>query len=99
MSRTKWLALGIKLLLTVGLFWLILRACDWSAIRLRLGALSAVALTGMFLLISVQTVVLALRWRWITESMGYALSVRDSLMGQLISQFFNQGLPSSIGGD
>jgi glycosyltransferase 2 family protein len=99
MSRTKWLALGIKLLLTAGLFWLILRGCDWSAIRQRLGALSAVALAGMFLLISVQTVVLALRWRWITESMGYPLPLRDGLMGQLISQFFNQGLPSSIGGD
>ncbi len=99
MSKTKWLGLGAKLLFTVGLFWLILRGCDWSDIRTRLGALSLVALAGMLLVISVQTVVLSLRWRWITASMGYALSLRDGLMGQLISQFFNQGLPSSIGGD
>jgi uncharacterized protein (TIRG00374 family) len=99
MSRTKWLGLGIKLLLTIGLFWLILHKCDWTLIKQRLGAMSVVAAGGMCLLICIQTLILTLRWRWITECMGYTLSLRDGLMGQLISQFFNQGLPSSIGGD
>lgn len=99
MSRAKWLSLGIKLLLTVGLFGLILHKCDWALIKQRLAAMSLVPIVGMCLLISVQTLILTLRWRWITQCMGYTLSLRDGLMGQLISQFFNQGLPSSIGGD
>jgi uncharacterized protein (TIRG00374 family) len=99
MSNRKWLGLAVKLVLTVALFWLILHNCDWSSIGQRLGAIPAHALLLVFALISLQTVVLTLRWCWITECMGFRLSLRDGLMGQLISQFFNQGLPSSLGGD
>lgn len=99
MSMRKWLGLAVKLLLTGGLFWLILHNCDWSTISQRVGAMPAHALLCVLALICVQTVVLTLRWCWITECMGFRLSLRKGLMGQVISQFFNQGLPSSLGGD
>jgi uncharacterized membrane protein YbhN (UPF0104 family) len=99
MSRTKWLTLGAKVLLTAGLLVLILRGCDWPAVGRRLAAFSAGALAGLCALIAVQFIMLTLRWRWITLGMGYVLSLGDALRGQLISQFFNQGLPSSLGGD
>jgi glycosyltransferase 2 family protein len=99
MSKRKWLGLGVKLLLTFGLFWLILRGCDWTVIRQRLGALSAGSLSIIVGLMSIQLVVLALRWCWITDCMGFRLPLRTGVTGQLISQFFSQGLPASLGGD
>jgi uncharacterized membrane protein YbhN (UPF0104 family) len=99
MSKRNWLGLAVKVLLTVGLFWLILHNCDWAVLRQRLAALPTGALVVILTIIAGQLVLLSLRWCWITDCMGFRLSMRDGLAGQLISQFFNQGLPSSLGGD
>ncbi len=68
-------------------FWLIFRQLDpvW--------ALGAVAL--MF----VQLMLTALRWSFVNEALGNEITLRTCLRLMFIGQFFNQSLPTSIGGD
>jgi glycosyltransferase 2 family protein len=55
------------------------------------------ALALAFLL--AQLVLAGWRWSWIHASLGQTLRPRDALELSLVGQFFNQTLPSAIGGD
>ena len=41
----------------------------------------------------------AIRWREVALACGAALAPRQALRFNLIASFFNQGLPSTVGGD
>lgn len=51
------------------------------------------------LLIIAQLMLLALRWRAIVQSCGSAMTLGSAVRFSMIGLFFNQALPSSIGGD
>jgi uncharacterized protein (TIRG00374 family) len=89
----------VKILITAGLFWLIARKLEWAEVGTRLAEVSWWNLIFVLALIAVQNVVLTERWCLITRSLGSFLPRRDGLVMMLASQFFNQGLPSSLGGD
>jgi glycosyltransferase 2 family protein len=88
-----------KILITVALLYLALRKVNLSELAARLNITSlgwiGVAIAVTFL----QIFIGALRWREITAECGVPLATRQATRFNLIGSFFNQTLPSAIGGD
>ena len=88
-----------KILISAALLYFSLRKVDLHdlAARFNLGSLLwiGLAIGVMF----VQIFIGVLRWREISAECGAPLEVRQAMRFNLIGTFFNQTLPSSIGGD
>jgi uncharacterized membrane protein YbhN (UPF0104 family) len=90
----------IKILISLALLYLALRKVDLTELASRVNNLAslgwiAVAIAVTFL----QIFVGVLRWRRISAECGAPLGLRQAMRFNLIGTFFNQTLPSSIGGD
>jgi uncharacterized membrane protein YbhN (UPF0104 family) len=89
----------IKILISAALLYLALRKVDLSELASRINIASlgwiGMAIATTFL----QIFVGVLRWREIGEECGAPLATRQAMRFNLIGAFFNQTLPSSIGGD
>src|SRR3954464_4496976 len=89
----------LKILISAALLYLALRKANLSDLASRIGIASlgwiglAIALTFLQIFVGV------LRWREISEDCGAPLGTRQAMRYNLIGTFFNQTLPSSIGGD
>ena len=90
---------AIKILVSAALLYFSLRKVDLHdlAARFNLGSLLwiGLAIAVMF----VQIFIGVLRWREISAECGAPLEIRQAMRFNLIGTFFNQTLPSSIGGD
>ena len=90
---------AIKILVSAALLYFSLRKVDLHelAARFNLGSLLwiGLAIGVMF----VQIFIGVLRWREISAECGAPLEIRQAMRFNLIGTFFNQTLPSSIGGD
>ena len=88
-----------KILVSSALLYLALRKVDLSELVSRLGFDGAgwIALAVAMTLLQVLTS--ALRWREISSDCGAPLTVARAVRYCMIGSFFNQTLPSSIGGD
>lgn len=91
--------LVLKIAVSVGLLYLALRDIDFAALQVRLRQIDLVWIALSVLAGFVQIGVAALRWREITLACGTELKTGTALRFQLIGSFFNQTLPSTIGGD
>lgn len=95
----RWFALGTKVALTAALLYLIARSVDLAEVGAQLSrvrtdwCLAGVALFGVTIGLG------ALRWRLAAEPLSAALPLRHHLRLNLVSHFFNQALPSTLGGD
>lgn len=89
----------IKLLVTAGLFWWIFDGVNLAALWNRAENFSVLAGLLCVVALTVQTVIAAFRLRLLCGFMGTGLSVRTSWQYTLVGYFFNQVLPSTIGGD
>jgi uncharacterized membrane protein YbhN (UPF0104 family) len=89
----------IKILISAALLYLALRKVNLSELASRINITSlgwiglAIAMTFLQIFVGV------LRWREIGEECGAPLATRQAMRFNLIGAFFNQTLPSSIGGD
>ena len=89
----------IKVLISAGLLYLALRKVNLSELASRINIASlgwiglAIAVTFLQIFVGV------LRWREISAECGAPLALRQAMRFNLIGAFFNQTLPSSIGGD
>jgi len=95
----KALSLIAKTAVSALLFYFALKSVDIATVKGRLSQIDArwVAL-GLVLLI-VQLFVLALRWKLLVERCGAPFALAQALRFSMIAGFFNQTLPSSVGGD
>ena len=88
-----------KILISAALLYFSLRKIDLSDLGRRINAESlgwialAVAITFLQIFLGV------LRWREISAACGAPLEIRQAMRFNVIGTFFNQTLPSSIGGD
>jgi uncharacterized membrane protein YbhN (UPF0104 family) len=93
------LFLVIRILMSVGLLYLSLRNIHFDALRARLTDFGfgwfALALLATLL----QVVLSALRWCEVAKRCGAPLESGRAIKFNMIGTFFNQTLPSSIGGD
>jgi uncharacterized membrane protein YbhN (UPF0104 family) len=93
------LILSVRILLTLALLYLALRGINFAAIQSRLSQIN-LGWIGLAVLITVvQIFIGALRWREISVLCGASLTDLQAFRYNMIGSFFNQTLPSSIGGD
>jgi glycosyltransferase 2 family protein len=91
--------LSTKIVISAVLLFLALRKTNFSDVvaRLDIGSIGWIALA--ILIAFLQIAFSALRWRAIAAECDTPLTTAQALRFNLIGSFFNQTLPSSIGGD
>lgn len=100
MVRAKpWLWFTGKAFITVALLALILRAVDMDQVWARVQAFSFLFLIPLAAVMIGQTVVTTVRWQLVMAALDVAIGFTKAWLILLIGMFFNQSLPSTIGGD
>ncbi len=89
----------LKIAISAGLLYLALAGVNFPAIQARLGQINLLWIAAAIAAALLQIGVAALRWREIANVCNAHLSVHSALRFNLIGAFFNQTLPSTIGGD
>ena len=95
----KALSLVVKAAVSGLLLYLALRTVDIESVKDRLSQLDLRWIGLGVLLLLVQVFFLAMRWRLIVIRCGTDLPLPQAFRYSMIATFFNQTLPSSIGGD
>lgn len=95
----KALSLLIKAAVSGLLLYFTLAAVNIGAVKDRLGQIDPRWIGLGLLLLLVQVFVLAVRWRLIVIRCGANLPLPQAFRFSMIAVFFNQTLPSSVGGD
>jgi len=90
---------AIKILVSAALLYLALRKANFADLASRLDLTSAAWLTLAVAVTFLQIFVGVLRWRIVSAECGAPLPLRQAMRYNVIGTFFNQTLPSSIGGD
>ena len=93
------LLLLLKVTVSILLLYVSLRSVNLAALGERLIGINIGWVLAALLLQGVQVVLQAARWRAIALGCGAALAARAALGMCFIATFFNQVLPSTIGGD
>src|SRR5579863_3389402 len=90
---------ALKVVVSVELLYLALRKANFSDLAARLDLTSAAWLALAIAVTFLQIFIGVLRWRIVSAECGAPLPTRQAMRYNLIGTFFNQTLPSSIGGD
>jgi len=93
------MSLALRAAISLGLLYFALSGVNTAAIGARLADLKPVWLAAGIALAVVQLALLAPRWQRIAKACGTELPIGRALQLSLIAAFFNQVLPSSVGGD
>jgi glycosyltransferase 2 family protein len=93
------LTLSIRVVVSLGLLYLALRGVNFAAIQSRLSQINLGWIGFAILLTIFQILLGALRWREISTLCKAPLTDLQAFRYNMIGAFFNQTLPSSIGGD
>ena len=97
MSR-HWI-FAIKLLLTIAIFAVLLANINLEVITPTLARLNIIVIPVVLIITGIQTLILGLRWQAISKFVGGDLTLGGAVQGTIVSFFFSQGLPASVGGD
>ena len=89
----------LRIAVSVGLLAFAFRKVDWAQLATALRNIDPVWVVLAAIVVAVQAVLGALRWKLIVESCAVAISVRTAVFFSLIATFFNQTLPATVGGD
>src|ERR1700710_2599214 len=91
---------AIKVLVSAALLYLALRKVDLVELASRINNLASLGWIGLAVVITfLQIFIGVLRWREISAECGAPLGRMQAMRYNVIGTFFNQTLPSSIGGD
>lgn len=88
-----------KLAVTIAIGAIILARTDMRAVLERIGSMPFGATLSCILIIEALSLVVAARWHLILSKMGSVLPLREAWRLVMIGLFFNQTLPSGLGGD
>ncbi len=88
-----------KVAISALLFYLSLRLVNLNALQERLNRIEPPWIVAMLLGLGVQIGLASLRWQRIAGACGVAIKFKKALHYTLIGAFFNQALPSTVGGD
>ena len=95
----KWFAMALKFLVSGILIWLLLSKIDIGDAMGKLVDVEVKMLAMAMLVILVQSVICGLRWTAVLLAVGQPLGFLKAVQFSLIGSFFNQALPSAVGGD
>jgi len=93
------LSLVFKCTVSAVLLWLLARGIDVDAVGKQIAGTSPLWLIVALMLAAAVLPMAAIRWQLVTRAIGEPLPPRDALSITAIGWFFNQTLPSTIGGD
>lgn len=93
------LLLLLKAAISILLLYLSLRSVDLAALGERLSRIAPQWIAAALVLLAAQVVLLALRWRTIARQCGLNLRPSAAVRFSFMASFFNQVLPSTVGGD
>lgn len=89
----------LKLGVSGALIWWVTRDVRFIDISMRVQEASLGWLAAVAVLATVQLVILGFRWHAVLRFQGHAASATDTARNLMAGVFFNQTLPSGIGGD
>ena len=90
----------IKILISLALLYLALRKVNLTELASRINNLASLGwIVAAIAVTFLQIFVGVLRWRRVSAECGAPLGLQQAMRFNLIGAFFNQTLPSSIGGD
>jgi len=90
----------VKILISAALLYLALRKVNLSELAARINNLASLGWIGMAIAVTfLQIFIGVLRWREVGAECGAPLGTMQAMRYNVIGTFFNQTLPSSIGGD
>src|SRR5215831_19259603 len=95
----KLLVLSARIAVSLALLYLALRGINFAAIQSRLSQINLLWIALAVLVTIFQIFLGALRWREISDLCHAPLTDLRAFRYNMIGAFFNQALPSSIGGD
>lgn len=99
MSLSKVGLFLLKLAVSGGLILLLMRKIDMSPLEARLFSLQPEPVILALVILFGQLLLTGWRWRIVTQVLGVNIKLGLATRLSLIGQFFNQVLPSSVGGD
>ena len=94
-----YLGLTLKAVLSILLIFYVLRDVDFDKLLVQLSEASVTMVVASTFILTLQFVVATARWQAVLGVLGVAMHFMSALKIIFISNFFNQILPSSIGGD
>ena len=95
----KWIVLALKVAVSVALLAYLAANMDLAAAWQRMLAVAPLMLALAIVVMFVQFGICALRWSAVMQAIGAGLPLRDLARIFFIGSFFNQALPSAVGGD
>jgi len=93
------LSLCLKIAISIGLCWLVFSQINWLSVYQRVENANKILLISCLLLLAIQPLFLAERWRIVLKLFEVSIVYSKLLIFTYESLFFNQTLPSSVGGD
>jgi uncharacterized protein (TIRG00374 family) len=93
------LPLLLKAAISIALLYFAFRLVNFGALQERLTRLEFKWIAAAFLILSIQYILVAVRWHQIAIACGSELNRTRALLYTLIGAFFNQVTPSTVGGD
>jgi hypothetical protein len=91
--------IAVKLAVSVSLLYVAVSGLNFATVGERLGRIDPGWIMAAFLVALLQVGLVAERWRRIARACAAELPPRQALRFNLIAMFFNQVLPSTVGGD
>lgn len=95
----RWLLLALKIGISAGLLYWAFHGVDLGAVSGHLARLDAFWFAAALAALLLQVVAAAQRWAWIALALGAALPPGRAIRFTFVGMFFNQALPSTVGGD
>ena len=89
----------LKLAVTCGLLWLVMKDLAWDAVLDKLGQVSIGFVAIGLMVIVVQIILGSVRWFLVVARVAHEVPYPKIVRLFLIGLFFNQMLPSTVGGD
>lgn len=97
--RQARLLLGVKVVLGALLLAFVLHQVNFASVSAMLSGARPIPACLAFACLFVSVLVNAHRWHRVAASVGGPITLRTSVVGYIESMFFNQVLPTSVGGD
>ena len=98
-ASRRWLIGGAKLLVTIGLCWLIISWIDWQVFLTTVENADYALVSAVFILSLFGVAVSAWKWQILLKGHGIHFSLPSLVRWYFIAAFFNAFLPTNIGGD
>jgi len=98
MNRKR-IILSLKIVMSGGLIWILFGSVDLNAVKEQIVTVNLVTFGGAIAVFFVQTAVIAWRWQTVINTVKSVLPFPNTLAITYMGLFFNQVLPSSVGGD